>query len=140
MSNSCPLSPDGSTNSRFKVELTGIIFLISLVHSHWSRNVEAWLSLVESFIMLKYFHGIAMTALLCHKEPAQGMKNAPDIGGILCPKDLWLTCTGRSYEGRLSCTERIFYPYSLKNQRRYFACLELCLYGIRELSSDPSST
>ena len=23
----------------------------SLVHSHWSRNVEAWLSLVESFIV-----------------------------------------------------------------------------------------
>ena len=24
----------------------------SILHSHWSRNVEAWLSLVESFIVL----------------------------------------------------------------------------------------
>ena len=57
---------------------------ISLVHSHWSRNVEAWLSLVESFKVSKYFHGVATPALLCHKEPAQGMQNAPDVGGILC--------------------------------------------------------
>ena len=35
----------------------------SLVHSHWSRNVEAWLSLVESFKAYSY---------LRHKEPAQG--------------------------------------------------------------------
>ena len=27
----------------------------SLVHSHWSRNVEAWLSLDETFEVLKYF-------------------------------------------------------------------------------------
>ena len=27
----------------------------SLVHSHWSRNFEAWLSLFESFKVLKYF-------------------------------------------------------------------------------------
>ena len=30
--------------------------------------VEAWLSLVESFIELKYFHDVATPALLCHKE------------------------------------------------------------------------
>ena len=44
----------------------------SLVHSHWSSNVESWLLLVESFIVLKYFHSDATPALLCHKEPAQG--------------------------------------------------------------------
>ena len=26
-------------------------------HSHWSKNTEAWLSLVERFKVLKYFHG-----------------------------------------------------------------------------------
>ena len=57
----------------------------SLVHSYLSRNVQAWLSLVESFKVLKYFHGVAMRALLCHKEPAQGTHNAPiALGGILC--------------------------------------------------------
>ena len=43
----------------------------SLVHSHWSRNVKAWLSLFESFIELKYFYGVATPALVCHKEPAR---------------------------------------------------------------------
>ena len=41
-----------------------------LLHSHWSRKVEAWLSLVESFTVLKYFQGVATPALLCLKEPA----------------------------------------------------------------------
>ena len=33
------------------------------------------LSLVESFIVRKYFHSVAMPALLCHKEPAQGTQS-----------------------------------------------------------------
>ena len=37
--------------------------------------VEAWLSLVESFIELKYFHGVAAPALLCHKEPARRIQS-----------------------------------------------------------------
>ena len=28
--------------------------------------------------------GIALPAFLCHKEPAQGIQNAPDMGDILC--------------------------------------------------------
>ena len=36
------------------------------------QRVEAWLSLVQSFIELKYFHDVATPALLCHKEPAKG--------------------------------------------------------------------
>ena len=40
----------------------------SLVHSHWSRNVEARLSLVESFIVL------LAPAILCHKEPAWALE------------------------------------------------------------------
>ena len=32
--------------------------------------VKIMLSLVESFIKLKYFHGVPGPALLCHKEPA----------------------------------------------------------------------
>ena len=57
-----------------------------MVHSHWSRSVEAWLSLVESFIVLKYFHGVATPALLWHK-------------------DRGLSCTGRwlSYTERILC-------------------------------------
>ena len=35
-----------------QVELSTADIRDSLVHSHWSRNVEAWLSLVESFIVL----------------------------------------------------------------------------------------
>ena len=50
------------------------------------------LSLVESFIELKYFHGVAMPALLCHKEPAPRIQSPllgalkrelPLLGGIL---------------------------------------------------------
>ena len=33
-------------------KVRGIGIHISLVHSHWSRNVEAWLSLVERFKVL----------------------------------------------------------------------------------------
>ena len=51
----------------------------SLVQSHWSSNVQAWLSLVESFNVLKYLHGVATPALLCHKEPAQGLQNTPFV-------------------------------------------------------------
>ena len=43
------------------------------------REQPGPLSLVENFIVLKYFHGVAMPALLCYKEPAQGTQNAPDM-------------------------------------------------------------
>ena len=56
-----PLSEGDSVRS---VELVVCKF-ISVVHSNWSRNVEAWLSLVESN---------APPALLCHKEPARASK------------------------------------------------------------------
>ena len=32
-------------------------------------------SLVESFIELKYFHGVATPALLCHREPARRIQS-----------------------------------------------------------------
>ena len=32
----------------------------SLVHSHWSRMIQAWLSLVESFIVLKYCYASSL--------------------------------------------------------------------------------
>ena len=38
-------------------------------------RVEILLSLVQSFIELKYFHDVATPALFCHKEPAR-RKNA----------------------------------------------------------------
>ena len=47
---------------------TGFPIRIRVVHSHWSRNVQAWLSLVESFRVL------LAPAVLCHKEPARASK------------------------------------------------------------------
>ena len=60
-------------------------------------RLEILLSLVESFIELKYFHSDATPALLCHKEPARH--------GI---RDRWLPCTERSYYRP---------PYAIKIQR-----------------------
>ena len=37
--------------------------------------VEILLSLVESFVQLKYFHDVATPALLCHKEPARRIQS-----------------------------------------------------------------
>ena len=76
-----------------------MVYNSSLVHSHWSRNVEALLSLVESFIVLKYFHGDATPALLCHKEPAQGTHSTllGPFAGSLWHRDRWLPCTERIY-------------------------------------------
>ena len=49
-------------------------------------RVEIVLSLVESFIELKYFHDVAMPALLCHKEPARSKQSVPKplVGGFGC--------------------------------------------------------
>ena len=59
-----PFSSSGLLNVSTWLLATLIFFLrfveYRVVHSHWSRNVEAWLSLVESN---------APSALLCHKEP-----------------------------------------------------------------------
>ena len=44
-------------------------------------RVEILLSLVESFIQLKYFHGVATPALLCHKEPARRIQS-PLLGAL----------------------------------------------------------
>ena len=49
-------------------------------------RVEIVLSLVETFIELNYFHGVATPALLCHKEPAPRIQSPLlvlyGIGGI----------------------------------------------------------
>ena len=61
----------------------------SLVHSHWSRNVEARLSLVESFpsdACANYPYAIKNQ--LGHPKPPTGS---------LWHKDSWLPCTERSY-------------------------------------------
>ena len=48
----------------------------SLVHSHWSMNVKAWLSLVESFIVLKYFHCLGTPALeACYQLVLYGIRD-----------------------------------------------------------------
>ena len=51
--------------------------------------VEIELSLVESFMELKYFHNVATPALLCHKEPA---RTQLVLYGI---RDSWLPLTGK---------------------------------------------
>ena len=47
--------------------------------------VEAWISLVDSFIELKYFHDVAPPALLCHEEPARRIQS-PLLGALLAPR------------------------------------------------------
>ena len=61
-----------------------------VVRSHWSRLIEARLSLVESFIVL------LRQCLLCHKEPARRIqspllgalerKKPPTRGFLLAPR------------------------------------------------------
>ena len=53
----------------------------SLLHSHWSRSNQARLSLVQSFSML--------TAILCHKEPAQASE---DLGALKRKKNKFIPC------------------------------------------------
>ena len=73
--------------------------------SHWSSSYIAGISLVESFRVLKYIHSVATPALLCHKEPAQGTQSPH--WGVFRPK--------AQHVGG-------------------FGCLELVLYGIREMA------
>ena len=108
----------------------------SLVHSHWSRNDEARLSLVERFIVLLWQLSYAIKNQLGHpKPPTRGFGTQ----NTLWHKDRWLPCTERSYYRR---------PYAIKNQRgaskdplglcvpnnRGLWMPELVLYGIRELA------
>ena len=51
-------------------------------------RVEILLSSVESFIELKYFHDVAMPALLCHKEQARASK-APSKGLLTLLASRW---------------------------------------------------
>ena len=84
--------------------------------------------------MLKYSHGVATPALLCHKEPDQGMQS-PRHGIYFLP---WLVLYGISVP--LKDPFRAWkppIPYVIKNQRGArlgFGCEELVLYGIRELA------
>ena len=41
----------------------------SVIHSHWSRNVQAWISLVESFIVLLHQLSYAIKKQLGHPKP-----------------------------------------------------------------------
>ena len=62
--------------------------------SQWSSPNITVLSLVETFIMMKYYHYVATPALSCHKEPAQDTQS---------PSSLW-------HKDRcLPCRERIYY-------------------------------
>ena len=71
-------------------------------------RIEIVLSLVESFIELKYFHDVATPALLCHKEPARRIGGYCACSSLVLYgiRDRWLPCTERSY-------------YAIKNQRHH---------------------
>ena len=49
---------------------------ISLVHSHWSRNVETWLSLVERIIVLLRQLSYAIKNQLGHPKPPKLLVDA----------------------------------------------------------------
>ena len=70
--------------------------------SHWSSSYITALSLDESFRVLKYFHSVAMPALLCHKEPGRRIQS-PLLGAL---------------ERKIPLGG-------------YFSCSSLALYGIR---------
>ena len=95
-----------------------------MVHSHWSNNVKAWLSLVESFIVLLRQLSYAIKNQLVALE-----RKISPLGAILLAP----------------------IPYAIKNQRgaskdptvgslgskapsRGLRMPELVLYGIRELA------
>ena len=62
-------------------------FPLSLVHSHWSRNVEARLSLVESFIVLLRQLSYAIKNQLGHpKPPTRGFGTQRPNGSLLAPR------------------------------------------------------
>ena len=58
----------------------------SVLYSHWSRNVEAWLSLVERFIVLLRQLSYAIKNQLGHAKPP-----------TRDTRDRWLPCTERYY-------------------------------------------
>ena len=71
--------------------------------------VEILLSLVESFIELKYFHIVATPALLCHKEPTRRIQS-PLLGALerlLLAGSLWHK---GAYNRTFPCMEAT-YPY-----------------------------
>ena len=57
-----------------------------MVHSHWSRNVEAWLSLVERFIvLLRQLSYAIKNQLVASKAPIGGLWNAKyPHWGVFC--------------------------------------------------------
>ena len=99
--------PSVSPTRRLTGRQNGALSLVGIV--------EIVLSLVESFIELKYFHDVAPPALLCHKEPAALDRKIPPYYlyfacsslVLYCIRDRWLPCTERSYYRR---------PYAIKNQ------------------------
>ena len=59
----------------------------SVVHSHWSRNVEARLSLVESFIVMLRQLSYAIKNQLGHpKPPTRGFGTQRHNGSLLAPR------------------------------------------------------
>ena len=63
----------------------------SLVHSHWSRNVETRLSLVESFIVLLCQLSYAIKNQLGHpKPPTRGFGTQRPNWSLLAPRWLFM--------------------------------------------------
>ena len=68
-------------------ETSALALVLRLVHSHWSRNVEARLSLVERIIVM-------LRQLSYAIKNHRGASKIPLVGGILCSKapsrGLWM--------------------------------------------------
>ena len=104
-----------------------------LVHSLWSRNVEARLSLVEIFIMLLRQLSYAIKNQLGPPKPPTRVSACSSLVlyGI---RDRWLPCTERSYYRRPNAIKNLRRAMRSKAPSRGLWMPELVLYGIRELA------
>ena len=82
------LGPSHFTLSH-RLSLRRLMILIQSGALSLVGRVEIVLSLVETFIELKYFHSVATPALLCHKEPARRIQSPIGVFCLLLAGSLW---------------------------------------------------
>ena len=82
----CTATLEEEDEERKKILVLGTL-RNSVLHSHWSRNVEARLSLVESFIVLLRQLSYAIKNQLGHpKPPTRGFGTQRPNGSLLAPR------------------------------------------------------
>ena len=130
-----------------------LLFKISLVHSHWSRNVKAWLSLVESFIVLLRQLSYAIKNQLGHPKPPTRVFACPTLVlyGIRAPLIDPFRAFGRRTRKRVDHTVTITPQITQQGLYKFFSlgggnCLEhlqhqvLIITLLRSLRLRPLST